>query len=223
MAALANQAVWILTANNLRCTEEISRRSIRIRIDPQTDRPWLRKDFVHGDLLAWARQNRSHLVNACLTLVWAWVEEGSPRWRGTLLGSYEEWSAVLGGILGVAEIPSFLENAERAYAEADVETEEWRALTVLWWQRFRNKPVNASDVHDLCLKGELLVEILGFGGLRSQVSRLGRALNRNLGRVFGGFQVKQEHSAVRSSARYILTPIGPGAATASETDSADTA
>lgn len=223
MAVLQNQAVWILTANNLRCTTEMSRRSIWIRIDPQTDRPWLRKGFLHGDLLAWAREHRRRLVQACMSLVLAWIEEGSPRWRGTPLGSFEHWSSVVGGILGVAGIPAFLENAKSTCTEADVETEEWRALACLWWERFGRAPVKASDLLELCLNGELLAEIVGFGGRRSQVSRLGRALNRNLSRVFGRFQVQQEHTAVRSSARYLLTPIGPGSATASETDSADTA
>lgn len=79
MATLRNQAVWILTANNLRCTTEISRRSVRIRIDPQTDRPWLRNSFLHGDVLEWARRNRRSLVRACVSLVLAWIEVGRPR------------------------------------------------------------------------------------------------------------------------------------------------
>lgn len=213
MAVLQNQAVWILTANNLRCTTEMSRRSIWIRIDPQTDRPWLRKDFLHGDLLAWAREHRRCLVQACMSLVLAWIEEGSSRWRGRPLGSFERWSSVLGGILGVAGIPAFLENVESKYTEADIETDEWRALTGLWWKRFGKAPVKASDLVELCLNGELLVEVVGFGGRRSQVSRLGRALNRNLGRVFEGFQVQREHTAVRSSARYTLAPMAPGSTT----------
>ncbi|MCC6694859.1 MAG: hypothetical protein IT365_04420 [Candidatus Hydrogenedentes bacterium] len=223
MAVLQNQAVWILTANNLRCSTELSRRSIWIRIDPKTERPWLRKDFVHGDLLSWAREHRRRLVQACMSLVRTWIEEGSPRWHGAPLGSFEYWSSVLGGILDVAGIPAFLENAISTCTEADVETEEWRALASLWWERFGRAPVKASDLLEPCLNGELLAEIVGFGGRRSQVSRLGRALNRNLGRVFGKFQVKLERSAVRSSARYTLAPIGPGSATASKTDSTDTA
>lgn len=207
MAALRNQAVWILTANNLRCTTEISRRSVRIRIDPQTDRPWLRKDFRHENLLAWTRQHRPRLVQACVSLVLAWIEEGSPRWQGTPLGSFEEWSAILGGILDVSEIPGFLENIETTYADADIETEEWRALTRLWWERFKGVSVKASDLHDLCLRNELLAEVLGFGGQRSQESRLGRALNRNVGRVFGEFQIGQEHASVHNSARYMLKPV----------------
>jgi hypothetical protein len=199
-----NHAVWLLTGNNVRSTLEIARRSVRIRIDARTDRPWLRSGFLHGDLLDWARRQRPRLVQACISLIQAWLDEGKPRWQGTPLGSFEEWSAVMGGILEVAGIPGFLQNVERSYADADIETEEWRALTRLWWERFGSAPVKASDLHDLCQRNELLPEVLGFGGVRSQVSRLGRALNRNLDRFFDDLQIVQERGVARSSARYNL-------------------
>lgn len=188
----------------MRSTLEIARRSVCIRIDARTDRPWLRNGFLHGDLLDWARRERPRLVQACISLIQAWLDARRPRWQGTSLGSFEEWSAVLGGILDVAEIPGFLGNVERAYAEADIETEEWRALTRLWWERFANAPVKASDLHDLCQQNELLAEVLGFGGQRSQVSRLGRALNRHVDRSFCDLQITQERGVARSSARYFL-------------------
>ncbi len=204
MVSLKNHAIWLLTGNNLRSTLEIARRSVRIRIDARTDRPWLRKGFLHGDLLDWARRQRPRLVQACISLVLAWLDEGRPRWRGTPLGSFEEWSAVMGGILGVAGIPGFLQNIERSYADTDIETEEWRALTRLWWEGFASSPVKASEVHELCQRNELLAEVLGFGGVRSQVSRLGRALNRHVDRFFGELQIVQEKGVARSSARYLL-------------------
>jgi hypothetical protein len=204
IVSLKNHAVWILTGNNVRSTLEIARRSVRIRIDARTDLPWLRNGFLHGDLLDWARRQRPRLVQACISLIRAWLDQGRPRWQGTPLGSFEEWSAVLGGILDVAQIPGFLENTERTYADADVETEEWRALTCLWWERFASVPVKASDLHSLCQQNELLAEVLGFGGVRSQVSRLGRALNRHVDRCFGELQIAQEQGVARSSARYIL-------------------
>ena len=199
-----NHGVWVLTGNNVRTTLEIARRSVRIRIDAQTDRPWLRNGFLHGDLLNWARRQRPRLVQACLSLIQAWLDQGRPRWTGTPLGSFEEWSAVLGGILDVAGIPGFLQNTESTYADADIETEEWRVLTHLWWERFASAPVKASDLHELCLQNELLAEVLGFGSVRSQVSRLGRALNRHVDRFFGELQITQERGIARSSARYIL-------------------
>ena len=55
---LRNTATWILSCNNPKLTHEISRRCVRIRIDPQTDRPWLRNGFRHAHLRRWAEDNR---------------------------------------------------------------------------------------------------------------------------------------------------------------------
>lgn len=93
----------------------------------------------------------------------------------------------------------------------------------LWWERFGSAPVRTSDLHGLCLRSELLAEVLGFGGLRSQVSRLGRALNRHVDRVFGAFQLQQDAEAVRSSARYMLTPVRHEAVAARGREAVDSA
>jgi len=107
MADLPNQALWLLTANNPRLSMELARRSVRIRIVPTQDRPWLRNTFKHSDLKGWVRENRGKLVAAVLVLVRAWQAVGSPR-SSQRLGSYEPWSAVVGGILDTAGIPGFL-------------------------------------------------------------------------------------------------------------------
>ena len=221
MLSLNNQAVWIATANNPRFTLEIARRSVRIRIDPRMDRPWLRKNFRHEDLLTWAQHHRPELVQACLTLVLAWRAEGCPRWRGNPLGSFEDWSAVLGGILHVSGIPGFLGNLETMYVDADVETPEWCALTQLWWERFGGESVKASDLHVLCQQHEVLSDVIGYGGLRSQVSKLGRALNRNIDRFFGDFKIARDTVVTRSSARYVLRQVEQAADLIEGTESVD--
>jgi putative DNA primase/helicase len=210
MMSLTNLAVWIATANNPRCSLELTRRSVRIRLDPSCDRPWLRKDFLHPDLLGWARTRRADLVAACLCLVRAWVENGRPGWTDGGLGSFEVWSSTIGGILAGAGIPGFLGNLEEAYRENDGESEDWLMVVQLWWQQFGNNSVRASDICELCVAHGLLDDVIGFGAARSQVSRLGRALQQNTGRVFGGLKLVRDRSAVQSSARYMLQEVGSG-------------
>ena len=210
MARLSNLAVWIATANNLRCSLELARRSVRIRVDPQCDRPWLRKDFLHPDLLGWARSRRADLVGACLCLVREWVENGRPGYGGSILGSFEVWSSVVGGILDVAGVPGFLGNLDDAYLDCDNESEEWRAVVQLWWQRFGTKPLRASDVCELCIASGMLEDVIGYGVARSQVSRLGRALQRHSGRVFGGLKLVRDRTCLQSSARYVLQEVRNG-------------
>src|SRR5262249_35501456 len=63
---------WMATGNNPAVSSEISRRTIRIRVDAKRDRPWLRTGFRHPDLRGWANKNRGRLIWAALTLIRAW-------------------------------------------------------------------------------------------------------------------------------------------------------
>ncbi len=207
---LRNTAVWIATANNPRSTLELARRTVRIRLDARTDRPWLRTNFLHEDLLGWARERRRDLVHACVNLVRHWCAKGRPRWSGKPLGSFEEWTAVLGGILEAAEIPGFLGNLDQMYAEYDEEAHEWHALVKVWWRRHRQEFVRASDIHAMCEEKDLLHDVIGFGGIRSRVSRLGHAMQRNVDRIYGNYRIVREGGAVRSSFRYGLRRLENG-------------
>ena len=113
------------------------------------------------------------------------------------------------GILESAGFEGFLGNIEDLYDRVDPESREWRSLTLLWWERFGATPVKASDLHALCREHDLLDELIGHGNTTSQLSRLGRALNRNADRVFGAFKISIDNSVTRSSARYSLRQI-PG-------------
>ena len=46
------RCVWLATGNNPALSNEISRRTIRVRLDARVDRPWLRSGFRHDPLLA---------------------------------------------------------------------------------------------------------------------------------------------------------------------------
>jgi hypothetical protein len=51
MLCLPVQTAWAATGNNPALSNEMSRRSVRIRLDAKTDQPWLRKGFRHPKLL----------------------------------------------------------------------------------------------------------------------------------------------------------------------------
>jgi hypothetical protein len=114
MLHLRNNALWLMTGNNPRLSAELSRRCIRLRIDPRIDMPWLRGGFRHPLITEWAQENRSALVHAALTLIQAWIAAGRPL-HETRLGSFEKWSEVMGGVLKVAGIPGFLGNLNELY------------------------------------------------------------------------------------------------------------
>jgi putative DNA primase/helicase len=109
------RCVWLATANNPVLSRELTRRSIRIRIDPKVDRPWLRQEFHHDGLPAWVQAHRADLVWAALTVVRAWLAAGRPQPEIRPLGSYEAWSRIIGGILSHAGLGGFLGNLNEFY------------------------------------------------------------------------------------------------------------
>jgi len=190
MLHLRNNALWLMTGNNPRLSAELSRRCIRLRIDPRIDMPWLRGGFRHPLITEWAQANRSALVHAALTLIQAWIAAGRPM-HETRLGSFEKWSEVMGGVLDVAGIPGFLANLNELYEASDGDGQLWREFTGAWWDTFRAEPKKVSDLTQFCEERDLMLNARGEGSVRSQQTRLGKALATKRDRVFNGLTVKR--------------------------------
>ena len=190
MARLPIRCIWIATGNNPEFSNEMARRLVRIRLDAHVERPWQRSGFKHPELSTWVRANRAQLVAACLTLCQAWLAAGRP--RGTLtIGSYENWSAIIGGILEVAGVPGFLGNLDEMLEASDSEGAVWRGFVSAWWNRFGTAEVGTVDLYEIGLACEPPLQ-LGSGTERSQRIRLGKSLGRLRDRVFrvGGLSLR---------------------------------
>jgi putative DNA primase/helicase len=109
--SVPNLASWVVAGNNPGLSKEIQRRGVRIRVDARMEHPEDRDSFRHDDLRGWIREHRGDLIWAALTLARAWVAKGQPRCQERM-GSFEDWSAVMGGILDVVGIPGFLANTD---------------------------------------------------------------------------------------------------------------
>ncbi|MBZ4329717.1 CHC2 zinc finger domain-containing protein [Corallococcus coralloides] len=204
---LPNTAMWMLTGNNPKLSKDIARRSVRIRIDPKLDRAWTRSRFKHDPIILWVKEHRSELVRAALTLVQAWIAAGRPLGRERL-GSFEHWAAVMGGLLNVAGVEGFLGNLDELYANADVEGESWREFVQAWWGAHGTAEVLVSSLNELCEKDELMLQVRGEGGSRSQQSRLGRALQTARDRVFGDLRVVVRNQDRKKRTMYALQKLG---------------
>ena len=209
MLTLANRALWLVTGNNPGLSMEIARRCVRIRIDPRVDRPWQRSGFKHPVIVEWAQENRKRLVKAVLVLVRAWIAAGRPM-GGQRLGSFERWSAVIGGILQAAGIRGFLGSLEDLYETADAEGQAWREFTSEWWEAFGPAPMKVTALNDFCESRNLMVSARGEGSFRSQETRLGFALSRSRDRVFGGLRLTRAktHGRAMKGAHYALVKEG---------------
>ena len=120
--------------------------SSQIRLDAEESRPWQRRDFKHPELLKWVRQNRSRLVIALLTMARAWYAEGQPQADTSILGGFEDWSRIVGGILSHAGINGFLGNLDQMYDEADDEGPAWTRFLTAWRAVLDASPVTVSEV-----------------------------------------------------------------------------
>jgi hypothetical protein len=188
MISVPVQVIWAGTANNVALSQELTRRTIRIRLDAKVDQPWRRTGFRHANLRQWVRQNRTDLVHAILVLVRAWISAGCPEYKDSVLGSYERWSSVVGGILQVAGIPEFLGNLSDFYGESDAEGAGLRALIGAWQKAHGTKVVTAAKLWGIALGLEESLD-LGQGNEKSQKTKFGKLIVSLRDRRFGGLRV----------------------------------
>lgn len=158
------KTVWCMTANNPTFSDELTRRTIPIFLDAGTIRPFERPkgSYRHPDLPEWARQNRPKLVAAALTLVKHWLD-GDARITPSgdfirdeqrtatdmTLGSFERWSAVVGGILRACGVEGFGQNTSRLESEGNQERDEL-ATFLRAWREWTTEPVTSSVLAQAC-------------------------------------------------------------------------
>lgn len=204
LTTLPVRCIWIATANNPALTTEMARRTVRIRLDTKMNRPWQRDNFRHKYIRIWALENRGELVWAALTLVQAWVAEGMPP-GDYVLGQYESWAQVIGGILDCAGIKGFLGNMDEVYSAADEETAEWEEFVTAWWHEHGDVPQGTRELFRIAEEKDLLLMVRGDKGEHSQRTRMGRALSRMRDRQIGSFRIGQTGKNRSGGVTYRLT------------------
>lgn len=108
---LTIHSTFVITANNPRFSDDMSRRVVPIRLDTSLHDPAKRSAFTHS-LPAWAHEHRGDLVWAACTLIASWVAAGRPRPGDdtSALASYGPWRRVIGGVLEHIGLSGFLDN-----------------------------------------------------------------------------------------------------------------
>jgi len=200
------RCAWVFTANNPTLSTEIARRTIRIRIDPQVDRPWQRTEFRHKNLKRWTAEHRGALIAAALTLARGWIVAGK-QMADVSLGSYEQWAGIIGGILTTAGIDGFLTNLDEFYETADSEGAAWRQLIARWWEEHKDQTVGAKDIFPLAQEGDGLD--FGKGNERSQQISFGLQLMKQRDRVYDSYRIVSPGTA-RKVRQWKLLTTKPG-------------
>ena len=212
-------ACWLASGNNPKVSRELARRTVVIKLDANAERPEQRSGFKIKNLLRWGIEHRVDLLHAALVLCRAWVAAGRPKGKA-VLGSFESWAEVIGGILEVCGLPGFLENKNELTTRDD-HALGWSALVAEWWRQYQTSLVSIDNLHEIIVRNaELEVAFsgtLGQGLDRSQKRKLGEELRRVEGRVFGSWRVEiVVGCTVRGYPLYQLLPLAPAPAHARE-------
>lgn len=174
--SLPVRCLWIATGNNVTTSNEIARRSVHIRLDPQAEKPWQRGGFRHPRLLAWARENRGDLVWALLVFVQSWIAAGQPKAPARPpMGMFDDWAELVGDILHHNGVDGFLDNAARFYDQADSGTRELARLLLEWWTAHADAPIGSALLIGIAESLDPPMD-LGRGDEHSRKIVLGRRL-----------------------------------------------
>lgn len=131
------------TGNNLIIRGDMVRRTITCRLDAGTDSPEQRE--IQQDLIAEVTARRGELIRACLTIMAAYIQAGSPDVGLTPLGSFEEWSRMVRSALVWAGCADPCEVMDRARAD-DPERQAVRAVLIAWRETYGDESKTAKAV-----------------------------------------------------------------------------
>jgi hypothetical protein len=192
MIAVPQRATWVVTGNNIQLGGDIPRRCFWIRLDAKTSRPYLRDGFKHPNLETYVKDNRGALLAALLTLGRGWHDAGCPRATVTPLGSFEQWTRIIGGILEIAGIKGFLANASELYEQADDDSAQWEDFMRACLEAFGSNPVTISELAIRLVSNTSLASALpeSLAEARTSLkgdfrSLLGKALAKRADRRYG--------------------------------------
>ena len=188
-----NRATWMANGNNVQIGGDLARRIWLSRIDPQVAIPWQRTDFTHHDLLGWCKKHRGEVIGAILTLIRAWIQQGSPApEKVPLFGGYDSWRNTVGGILESNGIMEFLANAEQVYLEGDADLREDETFLNALYEQFKSNTWAVKD----------LVDVLENAQVVPGKPNLSECLPDRLSRVFKKRDRDFNRAAGRALARY---------------------
>ena len=182
-AMLKVECTWVATGINPELHQEVMRRIVPIRLDPKVERPWTRTSFSIPNLREWSRENRGRLIWAALTLARGWVLAGRPHGDGSL-GMFEDWAAVVGGIVKFAGFPQFLSNLAAVYDEADVEGDAVHWFFEQWHANHGISAITIADAARWALAdGSPMLDLITSASERGRSTRFSLWVRQLKGRV----------------------------------------
>lgn len=211
-AWVSTKTLFLSSGNNVGPVRDMTRRTIVIALDPQTELASSREFKL--DPLSIVRNQRAYYVSLVLTVVIAWQAAGRPITNCRKLASYERWSEMVRQPLmwlGISDPAAGLYSAQ----ENDPEKQILLRLLLAWKQCFASVPTMVREAVSYAVSGaanssdlkEVLEEV---AERRGEINRriLGHTISRYEGRVVGGMRFERSFTkanAERWSVRTLST------------------
>jgi len=125
---------WYASGNNVIVTGDTVRRVIHVRLDVLEEKPELRSDFRHPNLLQWISANREQLLRAALTILAGYCHAGLPDQQLESFGSFEGWSDIVRQAVVWVGLPDPCDTRLRLAEMADSVSDSIRVLFSAWDQ-----------------------------------------------------------------------------------------
>ncbi|MGV8129572.1 MAG: bifunctional DNA primase/polymerase [Methanolinea sp.] len=149
-----NRVFWQANGNNVEIGGDIARRMWVSKIDPQMALPWQRTDFKHPDILSWSRDHRGEIVGAVFILTRGWIQAGAPSpTKIPVLGGYEGWHEIIGGIMEFTGYTEFLQNVNKIAIEGDIELKQDEEFLTALLDTFESTSWQVRDI-ELAMENE---------------------------------------------------------------------
>jgi hypothetical protein len=175
-------ATLYLTGNNPSYGREVARRLIPINLECKQEN----KDYEHPQLINWCMKERGRILSAIFAVVREWQSEGSPKYKGELLPSFEEWTRVIGGIMQFAGWGNFLKNQNEQYENA-VDA-DYAGCDEFLEAAFRKQDsFKIKDLIPFAIDAGVIVD----GSQRSNETQLGLELKHMSKRNIHGYTIKK--------------------------------
>lgn len=203
-ATVPVRSIFVVTANNPKFSDEVARRSIRIRLDAQVEHPENRGGWRHDDVVGWCADHRAELVQACCTMIQGWVRAGMPEpVLDHMLGSFERWHAVMGGLLDYLGVPGLLDNKAEFLAAGDDEADAWSTL-VAYMRTDLAGEWSSSALAEIVTEQGIAIDL---GRSENKALMMGRELAKQRDRWHSGHKIEKRMLNGKSLWRLVGKPI----------------
>ncbi|OKJ46771.1 hypothetical protein [Streptomyces sp. CB02115] len=203
MANIPNNMLWVANGNNLTVGDDLARRTIWVRLNPEV-RPDTRDPsaFAAGDLNEWLQLHTAEVLHALLTLLRGWVSAGMPK-SDHHMASFGAWPRTLGGILNWMCLPGWLADREAQMEDADEDSMEWAAFLSVWHDELGTKEYTSQNLVDFAFASatgmsaaSTISSVMPTNGDKIPNSKqLGKWLRARQGRFFSGYRILARRDA----------------------------